>query len=123
MTHHGTSSGNPIEKNTEKTPENPMNSQEYLWKISPKKHHEKTWKLKKTAPQRKKMEHPNKNTTKKNDKTLEHPLHLPSKRQVGVDQNYQPPKWMGLLLNMIISVGRWYHNFEPLPNNLQRIST
>ena len=30
-------------------------------------------------------------------------------------QNYQPPKWMVFLLNMIISVGHWYHNFEPNP--------
>ena len=30
-------------------------------------------------------------------------------------QNYQPPKWMVFLLNMIISVGHWYHNFEPSP--------
>ena len=31
-------------------------------------------------------------------------------------QNYQPPKWMVVLLKMIISVGHWYHNFEPNPN-------
>ena len=31
-------------------------------------------------------------------------------------QNYQPPKWMVFLLNMIISVGHWYHNFEPNPD-------
>ena len=30
-------------------------------------------------------------------------------------QNDQPPKWMVFLLNMIISVGYWYHNFEPNP--------
>ena len=31
-------------------------------------------------------------------------------------QNYQPPKWMVFLLNMIISVSHWYHNLEPNPN-------
>ena len=30
-------------------------------------------------------------------------------------QNYQHPKWIVFLLNMIISVGHWYHNFEPNP--------
>ena len=30
-------------------------------------------------------------------------------------QNYQPPKLMVFLLNMIISVGHRYHNFEPNP--------
>ena len=30
-------------------------------------------------------------------------------------QNYQPPKWMVFLLNMIISVGHWYHRLEPNP--------
>ena len=35
--------------------------------------------------------------------------------QMAMAQNYQPPKWMVFLLNMIISVGHWYHNFEPNP--------
>ena len=30
-------------------------------------------------------------------------------------QNYEPPKWMVFLLNMIIAVGHWYHNLEPNP--------
>ena len=38
-------------------------------------------------------------------------------------QNYQPPKWMVFLLNMIISVGHWYHNFKPLPHDIPNIST
>ena len=36
--------------------------------------------------------------------------------QMAMAQNYQPPKWMVFPLNMIISVGHWYHNFEPNPN-------
>ena len=35
-------------------------------------------------------------------------------------QNYQPPKWMVFLLKMIISVGHWYHNFEPNPHITSR---
>ena len=34
---------------------------------------------------------------------------------VAMAQNYQPLKLMVFLLNMIISVGHWYHKFEPNP--------
>ena len=30
-------------------------------------------------------------------------------------QNYEPKKWMVFLLNMIISVGHWYHDLDPYP--------
>ena len=36
-------------------------------------------------------------------------------KYMAMAQNYQPPKWMVFLLNMIISVCHWYHNFEPNP--------
>ena len=36
-------------------------------------------------------------------------------RDMAMAQNYQPLKWMVFLLNMIISVAHWYHNFEPNP--------
>ena len=39
-----------------------------------------------------------------------------SPEHLAMAQNYQPPKWMVFLLNMIISVGHWYHNFEPNPS-------
>ena len=37
------------------------------------------------------------------------------KEYLAMAQNYPPPKWMVLLLNMIISVGHWHHSFEPNP--------
>ena len=50
-------------------------------------------------------------------------IHHPQLKQIlkmAMAQNYQPPKRMVFLLNllnMIISVGHWYHNFEPNPQN------
>ena len=34
------------------------------------------------------------------------------KTYMSMAQNYQPPKWIVFLLNMIISVGHWYHNLS-----------
>ena len=37
-------------------------------------------------------------------------------------QNDQPPKWMVFLLNIIISVGHWNHNFEPNPYSWKKLN-
>ena len=44
---------------------------------------------------------------------VDFPIVLVLTRYLAMAQNYQPPKWMVFLLNMIISVGHWYPNFEP----------
>ena len=33
----------------------------------------------------------------------------------GYGSKLSTPKWMVFLLKIIISVGHWYHNFEPNP--------
>ena len=45
----------------------------------------------------------------------EHPWKPIKNHHMAMAQNYQPPKWMVFPLNMIISVGHWYHDFEPNP--------